>query len=175
MKRCPICKSLASDEAATCFGCLYSFEKMSVYADTDAPFCTAHPDQICSSDTIQNSRESISPSAEYINRKFVVPLKHFAGLYVRVRFDEMPEKKMLFPRGSLYIGAAAYNDIVVRGTDMKSRHTHIYIDNGNAYAETLETGAEVLVNGETRDGVSLLKKGDIVSLGNIDITFLRGA
>lgn len=148
---------------------------MSVPADMSTSIYEVGADKSQDYKPAHDLQESISQPQEFLSRKFVVPLKHFAGLYVRVRFDDLLEKKMLFPKGSLYIGAAAYNDISVRGVDIKDRHVHIYVDNGIAHAETLETGAEVLVNGETCSGTSVLKKGDVISLGNIDIALIRGA
>ena len=47
MKRCPICSSFASNDATTCFDCLYSFEHMTSLADeTDAPSQAAKIEQI---------------------------------------------------------------------------------------------------------------------------------
>ena len=43
MKQCPICKSLAFDDATTCYGCLHEFSEEDAFAPGPLPESAAQP------------------------------------------------------------------------------------------------------------------------------------
>jgi len=71
-------------------------------------------------------------------------------------------------KGSLYIGRAIFNDLVIDEECILRRHAHIYRLEQGVFMELLSTGATATINGQPANHISLLCDGDVIGLGSCD-------
>lgn len=145
MKTCPICQSRAGDGASTCFECLYSF--------ADASARSIEPSVVPVAVPSIDSRNATSAS-----KGIQVETVHGAHRW-----------RVSSRRGSIYVGSATHNDIVVPGEHAASREIHLYQGEGHTWVEPLADSPHAIVNGESLCGATTVGAGDVVQIGPVSI------
>ncbi|MCL2323955.1 MAG: FHA domain-containing protein [Actinomycetia bacterium] len=147
MKRCPICGAHAVEEANTCFECLYRFDTLST---EDVSKLDLRP---------RARRPEEAVPAPATRRSFSVELRRGAA---RPHCIDAP-------LGSLYIGRAVFNDLVIDEEEVLRRHAHLYRLRQGVFMELLSATAKATINGQAATHLSLIRDGDVVGLGSCDL------
>ncbi|MCL2881741.1 MAG: FHA domain-containing protein [Coriobacteriia bacterium] len=93
------------------------------------------------------------------------PARCFAA---ELRFGTAPPHTIKTHKGSLYVGRAIFNDLVIDDECIMRRHAHIYRLEQGVFMELLGTSSSATVNGKQANHISLICDGDVISLGPCD-------
>jgi len=87
---------------------------------------------------------------------------------VELRFGTTSPHTIKTHKGSLYIGRATFNDLVIDEECIMRRHAHIYRLEQGVFMELLSSGATATINGGAANHISLICDGDVIGLGPCD-------
>jgi len=87
---------------------------------------------------------------------------------VELRFGAASPHSIKTHKGSLYIGRAIFNDLVIDEECIMRRHAHIYRLEQGVFMELLSSSATATINGGAANHISLICDGDVISLGSCD-------
>lgn len=171
MKTCPICGSQAIDRATTCFECLYNFKEMSAGV---VLFSELEKAVTPLADLNESTHQGDPQGAEAcpINSpKTAESLTEDAQLFCDLLI-EMYRRNKLTCRyrshsGSLYVGAADFNDIEINMPSIAKRHLHFYRSGEAIFAETLSSKSPVFLNGHSLDGAAPISPRDTITMGDV--------
>lgn len=180
MKTCPICGAQTIDRAVTCFECLYNFKEMS----TGVVLFSELEDK-------QNLRVDLPPREEIDTQESMVcaedasaaspcteeSLKEceqqFCDLLIEMYHRGRLRSRYRSHSGSLYVGAASFNDIKIDTPHVAKRHLHFYRTGDTVFAETLSENYPVYLNGHELSGIVPISAHDTISLGEVRFALSR--
>jgi len=84
---------------------------------------------------------------------------------------EMAGRSFLLDRSVLTIGQSAECDVIIQDDSVASQHARFLCQNDGDYVQDLSGQNGIAVNGEQLKGSLLLRKGDIISLGNVRLEY----
>ncbi len=87
-----------------------------------------------------------------------------------LRIPGKPSRKLSGDPPVMTVGRAAGNDIVIEDPSLSRVHARFSLKNGMPCVEDLGSLNGTLVNGKPTEGVQVLKAGDRISLGKVDLT-----
>ncbi len=73
----------------------------------------------------------------------------------------------------LTVGRSSDNSIVIRDPYVSKHHLKISLDESNYFIEDLKSSNGTMLNGNKLEDVSLLKTGDIIKAGDIELMFIH--
>lgn len=161
MKTCPICGSKAISQAVTCFECLYNFKEMSagvvLFDELEEAAKVETP--VDTETELVNPPETEESLAnnEKLMHELLIEMYQRGKLTCRYRSHS----------GSLYVGAANFNDIRINLPSIAKRHLHFYKSGEAVFAETLSVTCPVFLNGHSLDGAVPICSRDTISIGDI--------
>lgn len=158
MKKCPMCGSVATDDAAICFECLYSFDLMSCVAM--AP--VAAPDQ-----------PEQEPEALVGFTPADLGGPNPSDYEVIVRDEEMGTRRFPFGTGSLHVGRLPTNDIVLNDKTVSRRHLHVFFEQGEVWVEDFGSPNPARLNGVALSGKSPFKVGDTLQIRGATLELVK--
>ena len=74
---------------------------------------------------------------------------------------------------NLTIGRGSDNLMVIRDPYVSKHHLKILLDEGNYFIEDLKSSNGTILNNSKLEDVSILKSGDIIKVGDIDLMFIH--
>src|SRR5690554_430990 len=74
---------------------------------------------------------------------------------------------------NLTIGRGSDNLVVIRDPYVSKHHLKIILDEGNYFIEDLKSSNGTILNNSKLEDVSILKSGDIIKVGDIDLMFIH--
>ncbi|MDR1412915.1 MAG: FHA domain-containing protein [Actinomycetes bacterium] len=149
MKTCPLCGAKASDEAATCFECYYSFAEMSA--------------RMTEENDAQIRRREIRPV-------LITPPLPDRCLKVELRRAGRLLRRVVSRRGSIYVGSRDYNDIVLVDNHISERHLHLYRSEGYLYAELLNGQTSLIIDENAHASPAKISDGACIELTDWSLT-----
>ena len=188
MKRCPICGAHAIETAGTCFQCLYHFDTLSTEdvhelatpvtqqttvlhirdAESGSSGSTASAPvavlerPVSASMSAQRPLSSPSP--------VLIPAPSEARCFsAELRFGTAAPHTITTRKGSLYIGRAIFNDLVIDEEFIIRRHAHFYRLEQGVFMELLDQSATATINGQLAHHISLICDGDVIGIGPCDV------
>jgi pSer/pThr/pTyr-binding forkhead associated (FHA) protein len=84
---------------------------------------------------------------------------------------EMAGRSFLLDRSVLTIGQSAECDVIIQDDSVAPQHARFLYQNDGDYVQDLSGQNGTAVNGEQLKGLLLLRKGDIISLGNVRLEY----
>jgi pSer/pThr/pTyr-binding forkhead associated (FHA) protein len=84
---------------------------------------------------------------------------------------EMAGRSFLLDRSVLTIGHSAECDVIIQDDSVASQHAKFLCQNDGDYVQDLSGQNAIAVNGVQLKGSLLLRKGDIISLGNVRLEY----
>jgi pSer/pThr/pTyr-binding forkhead associated (FHA) protein len=84
---------------------------------------------------------------------------------------EMAGRSFLLDRSVLIIGHSAECDVIIQDDSVVSQHVQFLCQNDGDYVQDLSGQDATAVNGVQLQGSLLLRKGDIISLGNVRLEY----
>jgi len=73
----------------------------------------------------------------------------------------------------LSVGRSSDNDIVIRNPYVSKHHLKVSLDEDNYFVEDLKSSNGSMLNGNPLEDVSIIKNGDIIKVGEIELMFIH--
>jgi pSer/pThr/pTyr-binding forkhead associated (FHA) protein len=83
----------------------------------------------------------------------------------------MAGRSFLLDRSELMIGRSAECDVIIQDDSVSAQHAQILCQTNGDYVQDLTSQNGTTVNGEHLNGLLLLQKGDIISIGNVRLEY----
>ena len=149
VKKCPMCGSAATDDAAICFECLYSFDLMS---------CVAMP-PIAPQEVLESASQTAAQPIQ--DPVLVLDPRDYE---IVVQDGEMGLRRYPFDSGSVHVGRLPTNDVVLNDKTVSRRHLHIFLESGEIWVEDFGPANPAKLNGAALMGKTLMKVGDVLQV-----------
>ena len=154
-----MCGSSATDDAAICFECLYSFELMSCVA-----MPSGEPSEAQEQPAIALLQDAELP---------IVDLGAPSDFVIVVDDEEFGRRQFSFDGGSVYVGRLPTNDIVLNDRTVSRRHVHIFYEQGAVWVEDFGSPNPATLNGVRLSGRALLTPSDHLAVRGATIVLSR--